>query len=44
MSAYAKDLISQSLQDYKVSRLQQKRKEINRYLDFYTGTSIFQYV
>ena len=44
MAAYAKDLIAQSLQDYKVSRLQLKRKEINRYLDFYTGTSIFQYV
>jgi hypothetical protein len=44
MSIYAKDYINQSLQDYKVGRLRQKRIEIEKYLDFYTGTSINQYI
>lgn len=44
MSSYAKDYLTQSLQDFKVGRLSQKREEIERYLDFYTGTSIGQYI
>lgn len=44
MSGYAKDYLAQSLQDFKVGRLNQKRQEIERYLDFYTGTSIGQYI
>ena len=44
MSKYAKDYISQSLQEFKISRLGKKRKEVIKYLDFYSGTSIHQYV
>ena len=38
MSKYAKDYISQSLQEFKISRLGKKRKEVIKYLDFYSGT------
>ena len=44
MSIYAKDYLKQSLQDHKLGRLKQKRIEIEKYLDFYTGTSIGQYI
>jgi hypothetical protein len=44
MAQYAKDLIRQSIQDAKLQRLSAKRKEIETYLNFYTGTSIHQYI
>lgn len=44
MAQYAKDLISQSIQDHKLNRLNEKRKEIEVYLNFYTGTSIHKYI
>ena len=44
MAQYAKDLIRQSIQDTKLQRLSVKRKEIETYLNFYTGTSIHQYI
>ena len=44
MAQYAKDLIRQSIQDDKLHRLNAKRKEIEVYLNFYTGTSIHQYI
>jgi len=44
MAQYAKDLIRQSIQDTKLQRLSAKRKEIETYLNFYTGTSIHQYI
>ena len=39
MAQYAKDLIEQSIQDIKYSRLNAKRKEIEVFLNYYTGTS-----
>ena len=44
MAQYAKDLIIQSIQDTKLRRLDAKREEIETYLNFYTGTSIRQYI
>ena len=44
MAQYAKDLIAQSIKDDKLHRLNAKRKEIEVYLNFYTGTSIHQYI
>ena len=44
MAQYAKDLIAQSIQDHKLNRLNAKRKEIEVYLNFYTGTSMHQYI
>ena len=44
MAAYAENFIKQSIQDVKLLRLQQKRREIEVYLNFYTGTSIYQYI
>ena len=44
MAQYAKDLIAQSIQDTKLRRLDAKRNEIETYLNFYTGTSIHQYI
>lgn len=44
MSVYAKDYLKQSLQDFKLQRLNKRRKELEKYLDFYTGTSIGQYI
>tara|TARA_B100001250_G_scaffold413599_1_gene448268 strand:- start:1692 stop:3032 length:1341 start_codon:yes stop_codon:yes gene_type:complete len=44
MAQYAKDLIEQSIQDIKYSRLNAKRKEIEVFLNYYTGTSISQYI
>ena len=44
MAQYAKDLIRQSIKDDKLHRLNAKRKEIEVYLNFYTGTSIHQYI
>ena len=44
MAHYAKDLIAQSIKDVKLQRLNAKRREIEVYLNFYTGTSIHQYI
>jgi len=44
MAQDAKDLIRQSIKDNKLHRLYARRKEIEVYLDFYTGTSIRQYI
>ena len=44
MASNADNFIKQSIQDVKLLRLQQKRKEIEVYLNFYTGTSIHQYI
>ena len=44
MAEYAKDLIRQSIEDIKLQRLDAKRQDIETYLNFYTGTSIFQYI
>jgi len=44
MAQYAKDLIRQSIKDDKLHRLNAKRREIEVYLNFYTGTSIHQYI
>jgi hypothetical protein len=44
MSANTRDYLGQALQDFKLDRLRLKRKEIEKYLDFYTGTSIGQYI
>ena len=44
MAQYAKDLIIQSIQDTTLRRLDAKREEIETYLNFYTGTSIRQYI
>tara|TARA_Y100000593_G_scaffold41639_2_gene79835 strand:+ start:5861 stop:7198 length:1338 start_codon:yes stop_codon:yes gene_type:complete len=44
MAQYAKDLIAQSIQDIKLQRLNAKRKEIEVFLNFYTGTSMHQYI
>ena len=44
MACYAKDFIAQSINDYKYQRLNAKRKEIECYIDFYSGTSIGEYI
>ena len=44
MAEYAKDLIRQSIEKIKLQRLDAKRQDIETYLNFYTGTSIFQYI
>ena len=44
MASYAKDFIAQSINDYKYQRLNAKRKEIECYIDFYSGTSIGEYI
>ena len=44
MAKYAKDFIVQSVQDFKMQRLNQKRKEVECYIDFYSGTEIGKYI
>jgi len=42
--ASAQDFIKQSLQDFKMQRLNAKRKEVESYIDFYSGTEIGKYI
>jgi len=44
MAKYAEDFIKQSIQDIKVNRLNAKRKEVECYIDFYSGTEIGRYI
>lgn len=44
MSGFAKDFIYQSIQDAKLSRLNERRKDILKKIDFYSGTSIDEYI
>ena len=44
MAGYAQDYIKQSLQDFKMQRLNAKRKEVESYIDFYSGTEIGKYI
>ena len=44
MARFAEDYIRQSIQDYKLNRMDSKRREVEKYLDFYSGTSIDQYI
>jgi hypothetical protein len=44
MAQYARDLIAQSIEDIKMQRLNAKRSEVETYLNFYTGTSIYEYI
>ena len=43
MAGY-QDYIKQSLQDFKMQRLSAKRKEVECYIDFYSGTEIGKYI
>ena len=42
--ASAQDFIRQSIQDFKMMRLNERRKEIGCYIDFYSGTEIGKYI
>ena len=44
MTRIARDLVEQALSDFKYARLEGRREEITKYIDFYTGTSIDQYI
>ena len=44
MAGYAQDFIKQSIHDIKMLRLIEKRKEVEHYLDFYSGTEISKYI
>ena len=44
MAIYAEDFIRQSIQDLKIARMDAKRKEIEKYLNFYTGINMNDYI